>query len=272
MEYHPPVGMEPLDDYRPGGYHPVKPDDLLSNGRYRIVHKLGYGGYSVIWLARDQRLDRYVALKIAKSLQNEHLYREVAALQVLSADNPVPKALDQFSVGGKNGTHACYTMPVAAGNLANAKYDDVFPVQVARAFSAKFTLTIASFHARGYCHEDLRLQNIPAKLDVNIDDLDVDQFRQTVGSPKLSPVERLDDKTPSEHVPREVCPPLRFLGKTADEFTLEDAKNIIVADFGQAWQPDKNPLRLHISRGHRDDGLYALRTHEFHTCVARVLS
>lgn len=39
--------------YRPGGYHPVVLGDTLKNGRYRVCHKLGYGGFSTVWAARD---------------------------------------------------------------------------------------------------------------------------------------------------------------------------------------------------------------------------
>ena len=47
------VDAESLGRYRVGGYHPVHLGDLLKGGRYKIVHKLGYGGYSTVWLARD---------------------------------------------------------------------------------------------------------------------------------------------------------------------------------------------------------------------------
>ena len=44
---------EDLEDYRPGGYHPVNIGDEFSNGRYVIVRKLGWGHFSTVWLARD---------------------------------------------------------------------------------------------------------------------------------------------------------------------------------------------------------------------------
>jgi hypothetical protein len=49
------VDAEPLHRYRKGGYHPVCLGDLLKDRRYKILHKLGWGGYSTIWAARDQR-------------------------------------------------------------------------------------------------------------------------------------------------------------------------------------------------------------------------
>ena len=45
-------GLESPDGYRPGGYHPVHIGEVYRE-RYRVLHKLGYGAYSTVWLARD---------------------------------------------------------------------------------------------------------------------------------------------------------------------------------------------------------------------------
>lgn len=46
--------VEPVEAYRPGGYHPVHLHDRL-NDRYEVVGKLSYGQSSTVWLAKDQR-------------------------------------------------------------------------------------------------------------------------------------------------------------------------------------------------------------------------
>lgn len=43
-----------VEDYRPGGYHPVVLGDVFNN-RYKVIRKLGEGSYSTVWLARDQK-------------------------------------------------------------------------------------------------------------------------------------------------------------------------------------------------------------------------
>ena len=58
-------GVEELERYEVGGYHPIHIGDELRGGRYRIVHKLGYGSFGTVWLVRDQLKNRYSALKIA---------------------------------------------------------------------------------------------------------------------------------------------------------------------------------------------------------------
>lgn len=42
-----------IEDYRPGGYHPVHLGDVFNDGQYRVIRKLGDGAYSTVWLARD---------------------------------------------------------------------------------------------------------------------------------------------------------------------------------------------------------------------------
>ncbi|KAI1774788.1 hypothetical protein F4818DRAFT_73340 [Hypoxylon cercidicola] len=57
---------ECLERYMPGGYHPVHIGDQFHN-RYRVVHKLGYGAYSTTWLARDQKTNKLVAVKVGSA-------------------------------------------------------------------------------------------------------------------------------------------------------------------------------------------------------------
>lgn len=49
------IPAEPLHRYRPGGYHPVHLGDSLKDGRYQIIHKLGFGGYSTVWTAKYRK-------------------------------------------------------------------------------------------------------------------------------------------------------------------------------------------------------------------------
>lgn len=62
--YIPEVDLEDFEEYSLGGYHPIVIGDTFCDGRYEVVHKLGFGGYSTIWLAKDKQLQRYVSLKI----------------------------------------------------------------------------------------------------------------------------------------------------------------------------------------------------------------
>lgn len=49
--------LESYYDYRPGGLRPVAIGDAL-HGRYRILHALGHGAFSTVWLAKDQHYNQ----------------------------------------------------------------------------------------------------------------------------------------------------------------------------------------------------------------------
>jgi serine/threonine-protein kinase SRPK3 len=46
---------EDWEDYVKGGYHPVKIGDTFSDERYIVVRKLGWGHFSTVWMAKDQK-------------------------------------------------------------------------------------------------------------------------------------------------------------------------------------------------------------------------
>lgn len=46
--------VEPVEEYRRGGYHPVHLHDVF-NERYEVIGKLAYGQYSTVWLAKDRQ-------------------------------------------------------------------------------------------------------------------------------------------------------------------------------------------------------------------------
>ena len=60
---------EPMTLYLPGGYHPIVVGDILgpsSERQYRIMHKLGWGAYSTVWLAQKRDSSQvFVSVKVS---------------------------------------------------------------------------------------------------------------------------------------------------------------------------------------------------------------
>jgi serine/threonine-protein kinase SRPK3 len=97
-------GVEDLESYCTGGYHPTHIGDRYANDRYEIFHKLGHGGYSTVWLARDHIHDTFVAIKIliASVFNSNSESRILRLLDSRKLDHPgkahVSSLLDKFSI------------------------------------------------------------------------------------------------------------------------------------------------------------------------------
>ncbi|KAM5443150.1 hypothetical protein MferCBS31731_002026 [Microsporum ferrugineum] len=238
-------GAESLEKYQPGGYHPVMIGDILHD-RYHIVDKLGFGGYSTIWLARDAHIGRYVAVKVGIA---DSIPRETKVLRALSASlsershlpgrygnhSSITIPLDEFVIQGPNGAHPCYTMAPAQCNLKEASFSRLFPLEVARALSAGLALSVASIHSRGYVHGDIHLRNVLAKLPLSLDELSIEKFYEEYGKPETVPITRSDGGPLPANVPDRAVIPL-YLGKYAEDFSLSDA-HVLLSDFGEAFAP-----------------------------------
>lgn len=83
---------------------------------------------------------------------------------------------------------------------------------------------------------DLHLRNVLVRLPSTFEELSVEEFREKFGEPELIPIARADEKPVTPNVPvRAVV--LLYLGKKAQEFTLDDAHGLILSDFGEAFSP-----------------------------------
>ncbi|KAL4885603.1 kinase-like domain-containing protein [Aspergillus karnatakaensis] len=257
FEYLPPEDVEPPERYGPGGYHPISIGDRLSN-RYNVVHKLGFGTYSTIWLARDLKRAKYVAVKvgIAEADMSETA-SEILHTLALSAPEPadqeeqaagtlIPRLLDTFSLDGPNGRHRCLVTELGMMTMADAKdvsYNRPFSMPVARKIAAQVIQAVAFLHRRGVVHADLHAGNIMFHLppSITIYPLSPEELYRQHSPPDLEPFERIDGKPIPDGVPTHGVIPL-WLGKRSDLVTLPEAK-IFITDFGSSFLPSAYFLR-----------------------------
>ncbi|KAF5619481.1 kinase domain protein [Fusarium sp. NRRL 52700] len=237
--------VEDIDRYCPGGYHPIEVNDIL-NQRYIIVDKLGKGGYSTIWLARDQKLNKYVAVKVGTA---DQVSKERDILLKL-ADNPtnefsghlITQVLDHFTLDGPNGTHPCIVSAPArcsvAESIKTSRYNS-FRLDVARALSAQLIMATTYVHRAGLVHGDIHLRNVLLQLPGSeIDQLSIQQIYEKYYEPEPYAVARTDGQPiTSTSVPKHVYTP-NWLGKPSDEVLLPEAK-LWLADFGTAFSPSQ---------------------------------
>lgn len=162
--YHLQEETEYLEQYCAGGYHPVKLGDEFSNHQYRIVHKLGFGSYSTVWLAKDAQSKKHVAIKINAAtdsiFSNErrmlHVLKEHRRSKpCVKGGDYVSKLLDDFTIDGPNGRHVCLVSEPEGCSVADSKEGGdgwLFPLHIARAIAARVIMGLSFVHDAGIVH------------------------------------------------------------------------------------------------------------------------
>ncbi|KAG6181989.1 hypothetical protein E4U27_002050 [Claviceps purpurea] len=244
-------GMEELE-IRGGikaDYCPIDIDDRL-NERYRILHLLGHGVWSKVWLAIDEETRKYVAIKvgIAQSDGSEgDILTDIS--QSLASSNVsndkklmIPTVLDRFEFRGPKGTHPCLVTLPARCTLEDALYKArrrLVQLDLARSLAAQLAIAVSIVHEKGYAHGDLHLNNFLLQLPSSLDDLSVEKLYETYGEPKKRLLEYPEDMAASKirdlslpkYLVTSVC-----LSVPGREINLAEAK-LTLSDFGAAFRP-----------------------------------
>ncbi|MFO0617614.1 MAG: protein kinase [Polyangiaceae bacterium] len=155
----------------------VEAQSVLSVGdtiaeRYVIERPLGQGGMGAVFVARDERLGRSVALKTLLASASDIGARrlEAEARAVAALDHPgIVTLFDVVS----HGAHLVLVLELVDGAslrdlLANGPLE---PAEVARVVSATADALDAA-HARGFVHRDVKPENLMRRADGRIALLD----------------------------------------------------------------------------------------------------
>lgn len=128
---------------------------------YEILGEIGRGGTSVVYRARQRRLNRIVALKtlhgaaLGSRDAFERLQTEAQAVARLDHPNIVPL----YEVGRHAGTHFLTLRYFEAGSLADALKLRRFTPGEAVRFLATAARAVHHAHSRGVLHRDLKPSN-----------------------------------------------------------------------------------------------------------------
>ena len=143
-------------------------DDLQSRladalgGRYTVERELGRGGMSIVYLARDRRNQRSVALKVlrpelAASLGHDRFLYEIQVAAGLAH----PHILPLFDSGEADGL-LFYTMPYVDGESVRHRLvrEGRLPVTDAVRIARDVADALAYAHAQNIVHRDIKPENI----------------------------------------------------------------------------------------------------------------
>src|SRR5213596_1278227 len=142
-------------------------EDLLRlkatlTGRYTIERELGRGGMATVYLARDLKHDRPVALKVlrpelAASVGAERFLREIR----LTAQLQHPHILTLIDSGEADG-FLYYVMPYVEGESLRQRLEreGQLPLEEALRITRAVASALDFAHGRGVIHRDIKPENI----------------------------------------------------------------------------------------------------------------
>jgi eukaryotic-like serine/threonine-protein kinase len=131
-------------------------------GRYSIVEPLGAGGMGIVYRARDEKLEREVAIKmLAPGVLNgedarRHFRREALALAKLNH----PRIASVYDVGEQDGVDFIVMELVAGESLAAKLRAGALPVKEATAIALQVAEALEEAHEQGVIHRDLKPANV----------------------------------------------------------------------------------------------------------------
>jgi serine/threonine protein kinase len=179
--------------------------------RYRIERELGQGGMATVYLARDLRHKRDVAIKVlrpdlAAALGPERFLREIET----TANLRHPSILPLYDSGEAEG-FLFYVMPFIEGESLRDRLarERQLPVEAALQIAREAAEALGYAHARGVIHRDIKPENILlesghavvadfgiAKAVSGLDSGSLTQTGLAVGTPAyMSPEQVLADAT-----------------------------------------------------------------------------
>jgi serine/threonine-protein kinase len=130
--------------------------------RYVLERKVGQGGMSLVYLARDQQLGRSVAVKVLRPELTESLGRKRFLREIgIEAKLQHPNVLPIFDSGEASGL-LYYTMPYVEGESLRQRLRREGPLHIddALQITCEVAQALSHAHARGIVHRDIKPGNI----------------------------------------------------------------------------------------------------------------
>jgi eukaryotic-like serine/threonine-protein kinase len=131
-------------------------------GRYSIVEPLGSGGMGVVYRARDEKLERMVAIKIlgpgmlTGEEARRHFRREALALAKLNH----PRIAAVYDAGEQDGIDYIVMECVPGQSLASRLRAGPLAVREATAIALQVAEALEEAHEQGVIHRDLKPANV----------------------------------------------------------------------------------------------------------------
>jgi serine/threonine protein kinase len=125
-------------------------------GPYEILSPIGSGGMGDVYRARDNRLDRSVAIKIVRGEFSERFEREAKAISALNH----PHICTLYDVGSEEGVLYLVMELVEGETLSDRLRKGPLPGEQAVRIAAEIAAALDAAHRKGIAHRDLKPGNV----------------------------------------------------------------------------------------------------------------
>ncbi|HEY3823482.1 MAG TPA: bifunctional serine/threonine-protein kinase/formylglycine-generating enzyme family protein, partial [Bryobacteraceae bacterium] len=131
-------------------------------GRYTILEPIGSGGMGIVYRARDEELDRVVAIKVlprgtlSEEGSRRRFHKEALALAKLSH----PHVAAVYDAGQEGDTDYIVMECVPGDSLAERLKSGPLPVREATSMLLQIAQALEEAHERGVVHRDLKPSNV----------------------------------------------------------------------------------------------------------------
>jgi len=190
----------------------------LVGSRYEIVRRLGAGGYAVVYLARDHRLKREIALKVLRRDRFSEAARRRFRREVQVARDVVcPQLLRIFDIGD-DGELTYLTMELVKGASLKARLADGPPaIDEAVRIASEVLRGLEHLHGHGIVHRDVKPGNVLLAEDGTVKLADFGLVRryesdETCATDTGSLVGTVDYMSPEQALGGKVGPPSDLYG------------------------------------------------------------
>lgn len=140
------------------------------SGRYVLLNQIGTGGMATVWKARDNKLNRIVAVKIldGKSVDRDHMknfFHEVDIMSRVHHENVV-----QIYDHGIDGNTCYIVMEFVSGVTLQKMIKDSGKLSPGKAvrYAIRILAGLSEAHKNGVIHRDIKPQNILVDQNGNI--------------------------------------------------------------------------------------------------------
>lgn len=148
---------------------------MMIEDRYEILNKIGSGGMSHVYKGRDQKLNRYVAVKVLKSeyRQDKNFVRKFREEAQAAARLAHPNIVNVYDVGEEQGIHYIVMELVEGITLKNyIERKGKLTIKEATSIAIQVSMGLEVAHNNDIVHRDIKPQNIMISKDGKVKVMD----------------------------------------------------------------------------------------------------